>query len=160
MEIPYYQGMLTPSIITNESDNGTNSFSILTWNVEHYGFTANGETECKPWRDNDPIADRDNYGYSESSDHLKERINRVFQVIRGIDLVGLNEIGGLAFQYLQNNYEGIEDIEIITGGKDITDDNLPNMELSLQFDSEPDFQNVYANICIINTILGLNLINK
>lgn len=139
------------------------TFSLLTWNIEHYGFTSNGRVpEQKFWELNNWYRFDGNNGFLETSQGLQQRIERVISNIKEYDLIGLNEIGGVAYKYLKSgidilNSKGSQYI-LKTGGKDLDEENIQylkegdnNFSMSFQYGSEPELESVYANVCIINT---------
>ena len=89
-------------------------FDVMTWNIEHHGFTSNTVSGAKSWTQTKNAAKS---GYNESENELITRLTNVFRVI--VDdsgrhsnssmpgLMGFNEIGILAFDKMKTLIPGI-----------------------------------------------------
>ncbi len=146
-------------------------FSLLTWNVEHHGFTSNDKNGKKAWH---PHVNRSNCGYKETEKGLEKRLLNVTRAIASSGypgLIGLNEIGILAFHKISKmlNYENGPSYQIFTGISDITNQlssptsnfftgqsvsGLQGYSSPSLYDgtgNSPDLQDVYGNVIAIDT---------
>ena len=74
--------------------------SVLTWNIEHHGFTRNGPNGKRPQNNTSSV----HHGYNETQDQFQQRLDNVFEEMKSNGmpgLIGLNEIGVLAFKAIQ-----------------------------------------------------------
>jgi len=152
-------------------------FDVMTWNIEHHGFTSNTASGAKSWTQTKNAAKS---GYNESENELITRLTNVFRVI--VDdsgrhsnssmpgLMGFNEIGILAFDKMKtlipgDNYKLFVSISDVCA--DVADDDgqffkeavvsgMSGLGHLSDFNedadsSSPDVENLYGNVIAINT---------
>ena len=89
--------------LTSNTDASLTEIVVSTWNIEHHGFTRNSPDGTRPEGD----GTNSHRGYSETPSEFQLRLNNVFSEMRsnGMQgLVGLNEIGPVAFPHVRDSF--------------------------------------------------------
>ena len=158
--------------LRNTTSNLPIIFSIITWNIEHHGFTSNDKDGKKSWCD---TVNRSNHGYKESEEELRKRLQKVINTIGAAGypgLIGFNEIGILAFHKISGMlyrtgkgsryqiFTGISDISARLSSqassffKGASVSGLQGFSHPSQYrgtGNSPDLQDVYGNVVAIDT---------
>ena len=129
-------------------------FNLITYNVEHHGFTANTEGRRKAYNSSIDAGDH-NEGYREKFEAYNERLKNVLMLCesKNASLIGFNEIGVLGYNIIKEAME--EDYFVIQCIKYIDDATLTQIvddEKELSFvdkDDKLEIMNIYSNICCI-----------
>ena len=142
--------------VSSLNTSSSEDFILITYNVEHYGYTSNSPNGRKVY---DETIKYIAPGFSETFENYKLRIENVINncLLESGSLIGFNEIGVLGYNLIKSNL--LKDDWLVQPCIKELDDLYLNNEFltkdeQLSFvnenNDELDIMDIYSNICCIN----------